>query len=349
MKPRLLFLVLIVAALAWSAGLAAEPPKAPAPDAPETVAVTLLHINDTHGQTQPYLEGSKIVGGYARLATLIGDLRGATASTSARTFLIHAGDEFSRADELTNATHGAANIAIWNYLKFDIWTPGNGDYYDDLPVVLKRFHDFKGTVLAANVQVKATGEPVGKPYVLSKAGPVRIAFFGLCWLQPFDESFGRYKVEDQYEAARRLVPELRKQADVVVAVTHMGDWPDKRLAEMVDGIDVIIGAHFHTLLPKGMRVTTPSGGHVLICQVGAYMQYFGRVDLRLAKAGNGYRLVSAEATAIPIDESVKPDLTVAAMIARMSEEAGVSAPAPAAPKKPAARADKPTAEPAVVK
>jgi len=323
MKYRLAFL-LVAVLLACSMAFAAEP--APAPQAPvaaagESVDLVFLHINDPHGHTAPYKsEAGKDVGGYARLATLVEGAR--QTSKAARVFLVHAGDEFSRGDALTESTHGAANVAIMNQLGFDVWTPGNGDFYGGWAVLKARTSEFKGATLAANVLVRDTNEPVGKPYVILQAGPVKVAFFGLCWLQPMDASYFTFRVGDAQETAEKLVPELRKQADVVVGVTHHGSWLDKRIGAAVDGIDLMIGAHTHQVLEKGERAKGPTGRDVLVVQAGSYMEYLGRVDMRVVKTESGWRVLQSSAILVPIDDKVKSDPTVAALIAKLSQPGG---------------------------
>jgi len=199
-------------------------------------------------------------------------------------------------------------------------TPGNGDFYDGAANLQKLMGTAKFPFLAANVTLKADGQPLGKPYVIERAGPVKIAFFGLCFVRTDLPSADPLKVADPVETAKALVPELRKQADLVVAVTHLGFGADEELARKVDGIDVILGGHSHTSdEPKGVRVRTPSGGRTLVCQAGEYLKLLGKVELTCEAAGDHYKLVSASERLIPIDEKTKLDPKVTALIAKMSE------------------------------
>ena len=102
----------------------------------------------------PYSFNKKSVGGYARLATLITDIR--NSSKAQRVFLIHAGDILSRGDALTRKTLGGANIELLNHLKFDFWTPGNGDFYDGLKVLADRITQAKFITLTTNVKATKT-------------------------------------------------------------------------------------------------------------------------------------------------------------------------------------------------
>jgi 5'-nucleotidase/UDP-sugar diphosphatase len=82
------------------------------------------------------------------------------------------------------------------------------------------------------------------------------------------------------------VPELRKQADVVIAVTHMGYYFGERhgteapgdgtLARLVPDIDVIVGGHTHTPLYEPARV-----GRTWIVQAGEWSKWLGRLDLEI--------------------------------------------------------------------
>lgn len=298
------------------------------------IVVTLLHVNDLHGHTEPYSQLlGKSVGGYARLATLTDQIR--STSKSAAVYLIHAGDEFSRGDELTTNTRGAANIALMNQLRFNFWTPGNGDFYDmggrnGMDNLRQRIAEANFHVLTSNVTFHDTGNCLAEPFVIEQAGGAKIAFFGLCTVYKNNRSStaGRLAVAEFSDTAAALVPQLRAKADVVVAVTHIGYAADKILAGGVSGIDVIIGGHSHTKIDNGEVVKDPGGQAVLVCQTGEYMQYLGQVDLTLARAGAGYHIVRAQAKLIPIDDTVKLDPAVTATIARLAE---------AAPKAPVAK------------
>ena len=280
------------------------------------IDVTLLHINDTHGRILAYTEkNKKVVGGYARLATLISDIR--TSSKSDRVFLVHAGDILSRGDKLTRKTLGAANIELLNHLKFDFWTPGNGEFYDGLKVLQDRIAQANFNVLTANVKLEKTGKTLGKPYIIERAGDVRIAFVGLCLVRK--RSLKGLDVTEAKTAAQELVKKLKKQADVIIAVTHIGLLKDQVLAKSVEGIDVIIGGHSHSFVKEGLSVKNSSGSKTLICQAGDYMKHLGQVDLSLTKTETGWEVTKATAKLHAINEKIKIDPTVKALIAKMSK------------------------------
>lgn len=286
--------------------------------ASQPVAITLLHVNDMHGHLEPHTIEGRSVGGYARLSTLVNRLR--AASNAQRVFLIHAGDEFSRGDDLTTRTQGAANVELLNYMKFDVWTPGNGEFYDGINNLEERIRQAHFPVLAANIVTRVGEKPIAKPYVIEQVGPLKVAFLGLCFIHKELPSSWALKLEDPVEVAARLVPQLRKQADLVVAVTHLGFDEDTRLAKEVDGIDVIIGGHSHTLNGplRGRRFFR---GATIICQAGEYCEHLGKLDLTLTYKGGHYHIETYQYQLLPVDAKVQMDPGLTALIARLSEQA----------------------------
>lgn len=316
-------------ALALWAGLyrsvAASPP---APAAPATSAATtsaasqpahfvILHINDVHGQTQPRNENGKSVGGYARLATLAAQVR--TEKGLSRVLMVHSGDEISRGDDLTESTGGKANIAILNKLGLDILTPGNGEYYNGPAALQGLIGLAKFPVLTANVTDRWTGKPLSPATSIVRVGEYRVAFLGLCFVRTQLPSAWGLKVEDPIAAAKRLVPDLRKQADMVIVVSHIGVDQDEKLAQEVGGIDLILGGHTHTLLPEGKRSRGPDKREVLICQSNEFLKYCGRVDVELQPAAGGGVTIQAKVKEIPLNEAIKIDPTMTAFIAKLAE------------------------------
>src|SRR5262249_45380211 len=147
-------------------------------------------------------------------------------------------------------------------------------------------------VLGANVR-KADGTEAFKPYIVKAVCGVRVAILGLVtpgvttWERP--ENIPGLKFDDPVETAKKYLPQLREQADVVVVATHSGPdrmprssdpaswltdyktWPlgaslpgeneALQLAEL-EGVDAVLSGHTHTTIPKiivGNAVVTQPG------------------------------------------------------------------------------------------
>jgi hypothetical protein len=77
--------------------------------------------------------------------------------------------------------------------------------------------------------------------VPATTGPFKVAFIGL------SETVARppygFKIADPLEAARRVVPEARREADLVIVLAHLSVADSARLAREVKGIDAIISGN----------------------------------------------------------------------------------------------------------
>src|SRR5207247_9768615 len=93
--------------------------------------------------------------------------------------------------------------------------------------------------------------PGVKPYLVREIDGVRVAFLGLT--APRSASYPQtvgWKITDPIEAARALLPKLRQEADVVVALTHIGYGLDLQLAGENPELDAIAGGDSPPLLPE---------------------------------------------------------------------------------------------------
>lgn len=316
---RLLSATLLALVTLLAAPLRAQ--TSPADSKP--VRVTFLHVNDVHGRLEEYNINDHSVGGYARLATAVQAVR--AEKSADRVYLIHAGDEFSLhndqpspGEKLTVSSKGTVNVALMNQIGFDLWTPGNGEFYGGLSNLRQRFGEFHGQTLSANLNSRLDGKLLFTPYVIQEVRGLRIAFFGLNFIHERHPACLMIRMEDPVETAKKLVPELRKQADLVVALTHIGLDADRKLAQSVDGIDLIIGGHSHSVLPSGAAVKSPDGKDVVIAQAGEYLRYVGRVDLEVARDADGWNIQALTPRLRKLGEKVQMDPAVKATLAKLS-------------------------------
>ena len=79
---------------------------------------------------------------------------------------------------------------------------------------------------------------------------------------------------DWTERAREIVTAHRAEVDLLVCISHLGNGGDEALAAAVDGIDVILGAHSHTVLMREEVVN-----NTIIIQCGSSLGWVGRLDL----------------------------------------------------------------------
>lgn len=110
-------------------------------------------------------------------------------------------------------------------------------------------------------------------------GPtVRVGVFGVCTQATPNLSSPSNKVlfEDVIQHSQRCVNILRNEnhCDIVIALTHVALAKDKDIAEIVPGIDLIIGGHDHD---PAMLVQQQT----MIVKCGQNIDYIGLVDLQI--------------------------------------------------------------------
>jgi 5'-nucleotidase / UDP-sugar diphosphatase len=110
-------------------------------------------------------------------------------------------------------------------------------------------------------------------------GPLlRVGVFGVCTQATPNLSSPTEKIifEDVIEHSQRCVTILKSEhsCDIVIAMTHISLFKDKDLAEIVPGIDLIVGGHDHD---PAMLVQQKT----MIVKCGQNIDYIGLVDLRV--------------------------------------------------------------------
>ncbi len=304
--------------------------------AAQTATLTILHTNDTHGHLLPFsypdaaaagreLQGMRVyrdIGGIARRATLVKQIRQELAARGTPVWLVDIGD-YSDGTPFSIEYHGEADVAAMNAMGYDFGTLGNHELNNPAAQLRKLIGLTKYELVSANIAVRATTKPLLQPYVIRKVGPVRVAVFGLITKEAATYQAGKeaYDVADEVTAARQTVTALRGQADIIVALSHAGEAIDRRLAEQVPEIDVIVGGHSHTRLPSGdmvwhsqdLKVSSVNG--TVIAQAYQWGGELGRIDLLFVKDQAGtWQVDRYRARLIPVTADVPEDPGVAAVV-----------------------------------
>ena len=279
--------------------------------ASETVEkhVRLLHIADTHAQleTHPeYMPGEKpelqAMGGYARLKTALDRER---ASANGAVFLVDGGDTFQGSGPAA-WSKGQVVVAPLNALGLGAFVPGNWE-----PVYgPARFRDLMSQlaapVLCYNMHDEQSGERLFKPAVTLEKNGVRVAFVGITdWTTTLRQSPDEVRGLDSTRVGglREFVQGLKKNADLVVAVTHTGLTVSRHLARIVPAFDVILSGHTHERTLKPIME-----GRVIVVEPGSMGSFYGRLDLTLRDgtiSNSAFELVPVRAADFAEDPAVK--------------------------------------------
>jgi 2',3'-cyclic-nucleotide 2'-phosphodiesterase (5'-nucleotidase family) len=211
----------------------------------EPIHLSIFHTNDMHGRLEAM----------ARLSAFVRRLRAEAEAQGRLAFFWDAGDAEDRRVRLCSISKGAAFAPILNAMGYTLATMGNSislPYGPQAMAAVAARSDFP--ILAANCRDGDGPLPEGlqEQVLIPLPGGLRMGVFGLTapWGNAY-EIFGLH-FPDFCDVARGLVGRLREQgAAPIVLLSHLGLEDDRRLAEAVPGVDLIIGAHSHHRLPAG--------------------------------------------------------------------------------------------------
>jgi len=277
--------------------------------------VTLLHFNDLHGYLQPVGKPEASVGGLARIATLVREVRAWNDAHGNDTLFFEAGD-ILQGTPLSMVFQGEPDVHCLNLMGLQAMCPGNHEFdfgQDNLRrlVALAKF-----PILSANIYVKDTGMRFAPPYILfALRDGTRAAAFGLTSRDTAVETLPKNVVGLEFTnpvaEAQALLGELAPKADFLIAVSHIGYENDLALARACPELDVIVGAHSHTRLDTPTRV-----GKTLIVQAESYGKYLGQLDMFVS----GGDVLRYRGFLRPIDQRIPSAPDVERLIAQYASQ-----------------------------
>ncbi|MDW8296781.1 MAG: metallophosphatase [Raineya sp.] len=255
----------------------------------------MLHTNDMHSRIEPFPnDGRKYagLGGMARRAELVKQIR----SQEKNVLLLDAGD-IIQGTPYFNFYGGEVELKLMSQIGYDAATIGNHEFDNGIAGFDKFLPHANFPYLIANYDF--SGEQSLKnafqPYKIFEKEGIKIGVFGLgIELKGLvlEKLYGNTKYLDPVGTAKEMVQTLKdKKCDLIICLSHLGfkydEYPNKisdyKLAQAVEGIDLIIGGHTHTFLDKPEQILHDSGHITLINQVGWAGIRLGRVDFILEK------------------------------------------------------------------
>ncbi len=289
--------------------------------------LNILHINDLHSRIEAInkfdstcsaaeADKKECFGGIARVKSAI-DARRAELGANANILVLDAGDQFQGSLFYTQYKSGPV-AEFMNGIGFDAMAIGNHEFDDGPAELLKLINAVKFPIISGNTKVADGSELKDKfkGYIIKDMGGQKVAVVSVLATDTNETSSPGDKVtfEDEIEYLKGAVKEIQDQGvNKIVVLSHVGYVKDQEIARSVDGIDVIVGGHSHTLLsstdpkaagPYPTLVKDPSGIDVPIVTAYAYSKYLG--DLTVTFDDNGVVKSTSGAPKL-LDASVTPD------------------------------------------
>ncbi len=250
------------------------------------VKASIFYVNDLHGQNIRM----------ERLVNVINQFDTFTPSSTDK-MKFASGDIMLGEDE----THVKVDNKFLNITGFLASALGNHEC--DLPTdrFVNIIKDKTYKILGSNMNPSDTN-PIKKYIEKSYIQEINGNKYGIIGLVPPDLHV-HVKLQDHLpdlhieQDFQKTIPEVQKEVDnfrkqginKIIVLSHAGYRQDLELAKKIDGIDIILGAHTHTLLedikPNENLFYSKSGEPIVITQAGRDGEHFGILNVEFNKDG----------------------------------------------------------------
>lgn len=222
-----------------------------------TVSFKIVQLNDVY-EIAPTSGG--VHGGMARVA----HIRDSIQEVTPNTYMVLAGD-FLNPSLLGTMRYkeepikGKHMIEVMNAMDFDLVTFGNHEFDLKEKELLARLDESQFPWTSANVEhvtpdgkqafsytVDGEKKPIPTHYIIEvpidEKHSLPVGFFSVT-INSTPQDYVYYK--DYYDAAQEAYKELQDKAEVIIGLTHVSLDMDKRLAESMEDVSLILGGHEH--------------------------------------------------------------------------------------------------------
>lgn len=297
--------------------------------------ITFLETSDMHGYVYPtnFAGEHDLAFGAAKVATKLKELR---AQAKGPVVAIENGDFIQGSPLSYYIAQGARPVTaltkVINQMNYDVQMIGNHEFNYGLDYLQAAIASYQAPVLAANALNEA-GEPYfGKAYTIIEKAGINIAVLGLVtqyiphWEKP--DTLKGLTFQSIVDTAKKYVPLLRQQADLVVVSYHGGFERDLKtgeptealtgenegyqLLQEVPGIDALFTGHQH-------RVIADTVKGVPVVQPGYRGNYIGEIQLTIEKEAGKVVVTDSQATLHSLEE-VAADPQILATVTAVEAE-----------------------------
>jgi len=242
--------------------------------------VVIFHTSDMHNRLDP------------RRAALLRELK----RSEPKALLLDSGDAI-RAGNTFWIPGGEPVLDLMSQAGYDAMCVGNREYHFTGVGMNSKTSRALFPLLSANLRARDGAAPPAQSHIAFDIDGLRVCVFGLS-VPCVTEEMLVGRVADYYfiqpiAAALEIVPALRAECDLLVALTHIGIAKDRDLAEKTPGIDLILGGHTHTVAEEPQQVVSAA-----ILHHGYYARTVGRVTIEREPGGGlsiGNELIPLEA------------------------------------------------------
>jgi len=270
---------------------------------PASQRVTILFFNDLHGHLEPFtvkqLDKPAEVGGIARIAALVKQIRAENEKIGAKTLVLVAGD-ILQGTPMSTVFMGEPDVLALNNIGVNAMTVGNHEFDFGLDNLLALRKAAKFPIISSNIVWKESGELVFEPSVAFEISDnVTLTVIGattrelLTTTKP--SNVERVDALNSVETVEKhYTPAIRKGP--VILLSHSRAVTDSLIAAAAPGLAAVIGGHDQVLFNPYRTV-----GDVPVFQAFEKGKFLGRIDFMIDPASGkttiaswGYIPITAE-------------------------------------------------------
>ncbi len=248
---------------------------------------TIIHTTDIHARYTNFPALAELVSQYREKGEVL---------------LVDSGDLFHGLP-FSNLVQGESIAEILELIGYDVMTTGNHDYGYGLDRLLELTQLCGINALVANDELEDGGD-LFEDYIVLDYDGVKVGIFGIAnpdtkGLTAPANTEGLI-FNDPVEAALEIVAELEKEADFIIAVTHLGSIDEAdyttsvELLKEVEGIDLILDGHAHVVYEEEI------GGRTIVAS-GNYLERATVIEVTDGKIANISTTVFDKESAIDAD------------------------------------------------
>ncbi len=255
--------------------------------------VVIYYTNDVHTYIDKTLSYDNIA-----------DLKTQTALQAAGVLLVDAGDHV-QGTAYGSMDKGATIVELMEAAGYDLATLGNHEFDYGMTRALEIATQGNVPYVSCNFYHEESGVPgdtVLDAYRVFEVGGLRIAFIGVTTPESFTKSTPAYFQDedgnyiygiaggedgsDLYQTVQAAIDAASQEADLVIALAHLGDdtasrpWTSEELIANTTGLDALVDGHSHSTVPM-KEVEDAEGNTVVLTQTGEYFNAIGKMTIHL--------------------------------------------------------------------
>ena len=249
----------------------------------------------------------------ARWATMVKSLR----EEDENVLLLDSGNAFVKKGSFSELT-AETTIRGMNLIRYDALNIGQGELSMGLDVLENLEAQALFPFISANIFLKENGLPLGEQFVIKAFNGLKVGITGVIsptYVATSGPAAKQLTVQDPAITLTHILPEMHKQCDVVILLSHLGETATRDLAQSISGIDIAVVGNDSDITSQPQKA-----GDTLILKNCKQGEYVGILKIFLDSSG---KIAPRESTLEKVAGTITPDSEVYRLVHTYKKERAV--------------------------